>query len=92
MQELDHFVVANKPRIPCTVRTLKPYWSAGKRVPFVHYQELAEALLYLAIRAELPDAEIHALKELHEKLFSLIADLSVTEDHPQGNGQRINGQ
>ena len=81
MNELDHFVVANKPRIPCTVRTLKPFWIADGRKPWVHYGEIADAILYLAVRTELPDDETHALKELLERLSSSINDYSDSPDH-----------
>lgn len=73
MHELDHIVVANAPKIPCTLRTLKPFSVAGMK-PFVHAGEVSDAILYLASRAGLPDEEIRALKELLERLsFSLKA-------------------
>lgn len=83
--ELNHFVVANSARIPCTVRTLRPFKIEGDLKPWCHSGEISEALLYLAKRAELPEPEITALKELLENLSSLLSALSASEDHHQVN-------
>lgn len=80
MNELDHFVVANPARIPCSVRTLKPYWLAGERKPWCHSSQLMDALQYLAVRAGMPDEEVRALKELHEELSCLLSTSSDSED------------
>lgn len=77
--ELDHVVVANSARIPCTIRTLRPFYiTEDKLKPFVHSGEISDALLYLASRAGLPVGEIHALKELLENLSSSLKNLSDT--------------
>ena len=78
MNELDHFVVANAARIPCTVRTLRPFWLSGKLKPWCHSSELMDAVQYLGLRAGLPDEEIRALKELLEELSSLLKEKSVS--------------
>lgn len=78
--QLDHFVVANAARIPCTVRTLRPFYVDGDLKPWCHLGELIDALLYLAKRAELPATEILALQGLLGKLSSLISDLSEQQD------------
>nr|UXQ87938.1 MAG: hypothetical protein [Microvirus sp.] len=83
--ETDHFVVANSARIPCTIRTLRPFFVNGDLKPWVHSGELSDALLYLAKRAELPASEISALKELLENLSSSLSTLSAPPDHHQGN-------
>lgn len=82
-EELDRFVVANHSRIPCTVRTLKPFKVEGTMRPWVHSGELLDAILYLAARSGMPDDEIRALKELLERLSSLLANSSVILDHHQ---------
>lgn len=76
MNELNHFVVANPLQVPCTVRTLKPFWTAGELKPWVHMGELCEALQYLAVRSGLPDEQIRALKEQHVRLSSFIREKS----------------
>lgn len=83
MNDLDHFVVANSARIPCTVRTLRPFKVEGDLKPWCHSGELSDALLYLAKRVELPEEEISALKELLERLSSSLTALSASADHPQ---------
>ena len=80
MDELDRITVANYARIPCTIRTLKPFFSAGMK-PFVHMGEISDALLYLAVRANMPDVEVRALKELLESLSSSISNVSVSPAH-----------
>jgi len=90
MNELNSFVVANAARIPCTVRTLKPYWSAGDSNPWCHQGELADALLYLAVRSGLPDSEVRALKETFENLSSSLKNSSENPDRPQGNDTHTN--
>lgn len=85
MHELDHFVVANPSRIACTVRTLKPFWTAGDLKPWCHYGQLADALLYLAVRSSMPDEEVRALKELFERLScSLNGELGSQDRPPEG--------
>jgi len=69
MNELNSFVVANAARIPCTVRTLKPFWINGEIKPWCHSGELCDAILYLSARAGLPPEEILALKETFVNLF-----------------------
>lgn len=81
MKELDRFVVANSARIPCTVRTLRPFFTGGSAEPWVHSGEISDAILYLAARVELPDEEIRALKELLERLSFSLKELSVSPDH-----------
>lgn len=81
MNELDHFVVANAARIPCTVRTLKPFWLGSDLKPWVHSSEISDAILYLAARTGLPDEEIRALKELLERLSSSLKEKSASVDH-----------
>ncbi len=76
----DHFVVANAARIPCTVRTLRPFYVDGDLKPWCHSGELSDAILYLAKRIELPPAEISALKELLESLSSSLSKESASED------------
>lgn len=83
MNEHDRFVVANNARIPCTVRTLKPFYIVGETRPWVHSGEVSDALQYLAARAGLPPEDLHALKELLERLSSLLKDLSASAaPHP----------
>ncbi|AXL14890.1 hypothetical protein [Microviridae sp.] len=85
MLEKDRFVVANFSKIPCTVRTLRPFLSAGPN-PWVHSGELMDALLYLAARSGLPDDSIRALKELLEELSYSLKTGSVSQDHlPEEN-------
>lgn len=72
MQELDHFVVANPGKIPCSVRTLRPYWNAGELKPWCHVGQLGDALEYLALRSGMDEQDISVLKEQHEKLYSLL--------------------
>ena len=69
--QLDHVVVANPAKIPCSLRTLKPYYANGPK-PYVHVGQLGDAILYLASRADLPPEEIRALRELLERLSSLL--------------------
>ncbi len=90
MNELNSFVVANAAHIPCTVRTLKPFWSAGELKPWCHQAELSDALLYLAARAGLPDPEIRALKETFENLSSLLKNLSDSPDPRREDDQPTN--
>lgn len=93
MNELDHFVVANKPRIPCTVRTLKPFWLASELKPWCHVSELLDAIQYLAVRAGMPDEAVRALKELHEELSSSLNAISDSRDQaPEVSGDGTNGQ
>lgn len=80
--ELDHFVVANSARIPCTVRTLKPFWLASELKPWCHSGELMDAIQYLAVRSGLPDGEVRALKELHERVSSSLKSWSDSQDPP----------
>lgn len=80
MEELDHFVVANPARIPCTARTLRPYYNAGDLKPWVSIKELFDAVQYLALRSGMPPEEISAIKELHAKLYSLLKDTEVVSD------------
>ncbi len=90
MNELTSFVVANAAHIPCSVRTLKPFWSAGELKPWCHQGELCDAILYLAVRAGLPDPEIRALKETFENLSSSLKNSSVIPDHPLDETERTN--
>ncbi len=83
MNELHSFVVANAAHIPCSVRTLKPFWSAGELLPWCHQGELCDAIIYLAARTGLPDEEIRALKETFENLSSSLKASSVIRDHPR---------
>ena len=92
MNEITSFVVANAARIPCTVRTLKPFWSIGELKPWCHVGELCDAIQYLAVRAGLPDTEIRALKELHENLFSSLNALSDTADLVPEDEKRTSAQ
>lgn len=87
MFEQDRFTVANSARIPCTVRTLKPYYLAGEVKPWVHSGEISDALLYLASRAALPEDEIIALKGLLERLSSSLQALSASEGQAPVNGE-----
>ena len=91
MKELDHFVVANAARIPCTLRTLRPFRLEGGTTPWVHVGEVSDSLLYLASRVALPDDEIRALKELLERLSCLIKDLSDSPDRLQEETENTNG-
>lgn len=81
MTELDRFVIANPSRIPCTVRTLKPFRVEGTMRPWVHSGEILDAVLYLASRAGLPDDEIRALKELLERLSYSLGNSSGLQVH-----------
>jgi hypothetical protein len=88
MFELDRFVVANKRHIPCTIRTLKPFRieGDGSFLPWVPFSEVGSAILYLAEKTEQPPEEIHALKELLERLSCSINGLSDSQaPHPDGN-------
>lgn len=87
MFEADRFTVANSARIPCTVRTLKPFYIGGELKPWVHSGEISDALLYLASRAALPDDEIIALKGLLERLSSSLQALSDSEDQAPVSGE-----
>ena len=88
--ECDHIVVANAPRIPCSIRTLKPYYYEGPK-PFVHAGQLGDALLYLASRAALPEEDLRALKELLERLSSSLQALQERESViPQDNVEMEN--
>jgi len=91
MEQLDRFVVANHAKIPCTVRTLKPFFVDGSLKPWVHSSEMFDATLYLASRAGLPDDEIRALKELLVRLSSLLSNLSDTPDHHPEDTENIVG-
>ena len=66
--EYDAVKLANSARIPCTMRTLKPFNVEEGLVPWVHSGEAAQALLYLATRIEFEKTP--ALKELLEELSS----------------------
>lgn len=85
MTELDRFIIANPSRIPCTVRTLKPFRVEGTMRPWVHSGEIMDAVLYLGSRAGLPDDEIRALKELLERLSCLLKDSSDSQDLHQAD-------
>lgn len=82
MEQLDRFIVANPARIPCTVRTLKPFFVDGSLKPWVHSAEMCDAILYLAARVGLPESETIALRELLERLSSSLCALSGTQDPP----------
>lgn len=70
MIELDYFVLANAGRIPCTVRTIRPYSIVGPLKPWVTLGEIASAVDYLCSRSEMQEQDRLALKELFEKLRS----------------------
>ena len=93
MNELDHFVVANPARIPCSVRTLKPFWLANELKPWCHSGQLMDAIEYLAVRAGMPDDGVRALKELHEEVSSLLSAKSASEArHQEDPDGPTNGQ
>lgn len=89
---IDHFVVANPARIPCTARTLRPFSCDDALKPWVSVGQIVSALEYLAFRAEMTEDEQSALKELHAKLYSLLkAQQGETEDSPPANEENTNG-
>ena len=79
MKEIDHIIVGNAPRIPCTIRTLKSFWQTGGLPPMTHIGELLDAVQYLALRAGFSEDRISALKELHDDLSSSLKEMPVQE-------------
>lgn len=92
MEQIDRFTVANHARIPCTVRTLKPFWIADSLKPWVHFGEIADAILYLAVRTGFPEDETLALKEQLERLSSSLNALSDSQEVPLDVITNINEQ
>ena len=77
----DHVKLANALRIACTMRTLKPYYVQDGFTPWIHQNEAAQALIYLAQRTGF--AKTPVLKELLEELSSFIKEESASQDpHP----------
>jgi hypothetical protein len=85
MKELQHITVGNAARIPCSIRTLKPFEVFGNVRPWVSYGDTADTILYLASRVELQDEDLRALKDLLERLSSSLKALQDDQDqHPDG--------
>ena len=91
MLEQNTFVVANYARIPCTVRTLKPFYLSGESKPWVHIDEILDAVLYLAKRIELPVDQTNALEELQGNLSYFIKNSSAIRDPVPESTAPING-